>query len=66
MDPDNPRFKMMQAFDDAIVLRQFRLVLAALMCRECCPGAPCDDHACDVDLIATYQIAHSQLAQQTD
>jgi hypothetical protein len=50
----DPRFNLLQALDDAIAYRQARL---AEPCPDCGPdpdGSQCDDHACDVNLLACY------------
>jgi hypothetical protein len=53
--PQRDRFQQLQALDDAIAWRRARL---AISCPDCGPvpeGQKCDDHACDLDLIAAYQ-----------
>ena len=53
--PDDRRlFRMVQALQDAIVFRRAR---AGAYCYECdqAPGGRCEDHACDLDLVASYE-----------
>jgi hypothetical protein len=46
-------FQHLQALEDAIAYRRAR---AAAPCPDCtATGRRCDDHACDLQLIATYQ-----------
>src|SRR5216683_7365333 len=46
-------FQQLQALEDAIAYRRAR---AASPCPDCtASGRKCDDHACDLDLIAAYQ-----------
>jgi hypothetical protein len=47
-------FRLMQALEDAVVFRRAR---STTPCADCIdtPGGWCDDHACDLDLIAGYQ-----------
>jgi len=46
-------FQQLQALEDAIAYRRAR---AAAPCPDCtASGHRCDDHACDLDLIADYQ-----------
>jgi hypothetical protein len=51
---DRCLFRLAQALQDAIVLRRAR---AGTYCHDCdqAPSGRCDDHACDVDLIARYE-----------
>jgi hypothetical protein len=51
---DRCLFRLAQALQDAIVFRRAR---AGAYCHDCdqAPGGRCDDHACDVDLIARYE-----------
>ena len=46
--------RQLQALEDAIVLRRAR---AGAYCCDCdeSPGGRCDDHACDLRLIAGYE-----------
>jgi hypothetical protein len=46
-------FQQLQALEDAIAYRRAR---AAAPCPDCtATGRTCDDHACDLHLIAAYQ-----------
>jgi hypothetical protein len=56
------RLQRLQALEDAITYRRTRI---AAPCPECTPGGPwCDDHACDLMLIAAYQrTAHNALLE---
>ena len=48
-------FQHLQALEDAIAYRRAR---AAAPCPDCTATGPrCDDHACDLQLIAAYQQA---------
>jgi hypothetical protein len=48
-------FQYLQALEDAIAYRRAR---AAAPCPDCMASGPaCDDHACDLHLIAGYQQA---------
>lgn len=50
-------FQRLQALDDAIAYRRARV---AAPCPDCGPGSGghrCDDHACDMTLIAAYHRA---------
>jgi hypothetical protein len=50
--PDRPRSHAhLQALDDAIAHRAARL---AEPCPDCRPGARCDEHACDENLLDAY------------
>jgi hypothetical protein len=54
----------LQAVDDAIAYRRARL---ALPCADCRPGARCDEHACDENLVAAYhRMAQSAVAALQD
>jgi hypothetical protein len=47
------QFQRLQALEDAIAYRRARVTAP---CPDCLPGRPkCDDHACDLNLIAAYQ-----------
>ena len=54
-DGDRRLFRLTQALEDAIVFRRAR---AGTYCYDCdqTPGARCDDHACDLALIAAYEM----------
>ena len=46
-------FQHLQALDDAIAYRRARITAP---CPDCTASSrACDDHACDLDLIAAYQ-----------
>lgn len=54
-------FAHLQALDDAIRYRSARLRTA---CRKCRPDAPCDDHACDLNLLEAYhRLAQGAVAE---
>lgn len=51
-DPAAPRlFRRLQALDDAIAYRRARLTRP---CPDCRDSTRCDDHACDLALLAGY------------
>ena len=58
------RFRQLQALEDAV---NYRLARLAVPCAHCGPaeaGGRCDEHACDVALIAAYlQAAEATMAQ---
>lgn len=60
--PMRPWFQELQGLDDAIAFRRARL---AQPCPDCALAEErCDDHACDVTLIAGYrQLATALLAR---
>jgi len=47
-------FRLMQALQDALVFRRARSLALCAECHEA-PGGRCDDHACDLGLIAGYE-----------
>jgi hypothetical protein len=50
--PDRHRFRQLQALEDAVNYRAARLMVP---CSRCEPGRDrCDEHACDVALVAGY------------
>jgi hypothetical protein len=57
---DSGRFHLLQAIQDAVCWRTGRL---AEQCADCATVAEgrCDDHACDLRLIAAYQRTARQL-----
>ena len=59
--PDSESFQRLQALEDAICYRTARL---AEPCGSCGPTGEtqCDEHACDVSLIAAYQRSFKDLA----
>jgi hypothetical protein len=48
-------FNLLQALDDAIAYRTARLARHCPDCRRGTDESRCDDHACDVGLLASYQ-----------
>jgi hypothetical protein len=60
---ERQRFRQLQALEDAV---NYRLARLALPCLRCGPGGGdgwCDEHACDLALIAGYlQAAESVMA----
>ena len=46
--------RLMQALQDALVFRRARSLALCAECHEA-PGGRCDDHACDLGLIAGYE-----------
>jgi hypothetical protein len=51
--PERRWFQHLQALEDAIAYRQARVTAP---CPDCtASGHRCDDHACDLNLIAAYQ-----------
>jgi hypothetical protein len=52
---DRGRFHRQQAFEDAIAFRNARLAGRCRACAAMAPGARCDKHARDLQLIAEYQ-----------
>jgi hypothetical protein len=60
--PERHRYRELQALEDAV---NFRLARLMAPCPRCEPvaGARCDEHACDVALIAGYlKAAHATMA----
>jgi hypothetical protein len=53
--PHRDQFQQLQALDDAIAWRQARIDAPCPDCEPGPDGPRCDDHACDVDLIAAYK-----------
>jgi hypothetical protein len=49
------RFQHLQALEDAVAYRLARLAAPCADCGRVPDGGRCDDHACDLDLIAGYQ-----------
>ncbi len=47
------RFQILQALEDAIAFRMARAAIPCLDCEDA--GGKCDDHACDVQLVASYR-----------
>jgi hypothetical protein len=52
---DRGRFHRQQAFEDAIAFRKVRLAGRCRACAALAPGARCDKHARDLELIAEYE-----------
>ena len=62
--PERDRYRELQALEDAIKYRQARLAMPCLQCRRLTAGVRCDEHACDVALIAGYwQAARSVIRE---
>lgn len=63
-DPASGLFLRLQSLDDAISFRGARV---AAPCPDCGPGAAdgrCDDHACDLSLLAGYRkLAEKEIAE---
>ena len=51
--PERHRFRELQALEDAVNFRLARLMAPCPRC-EMAAGGRCDEHACDVALIAGY------------
>jgi hypothetical protein len=53
--PERHRFRQLQALEDAV---NYRLARLMAVCPRCVPGGErCDEHACDVELVAGYLAA---------
>lgn len=48
------RFRQLQALEDAVNYRLARLAVPCVRCKPAAAGGRCDEHACDVALIAGY------------
>ena len=46
------RFRELQALEDAVNYRMARLAVPCVRCQPAAAGGRCDEHACDVALIA--------------
>jgi hypothetical protein len=58
------RFRELQALEDAINYRMARLAVPCLRCQPVEAGGQCDEHACDVALIAGYlRVAQATMAE---
>ena len=57
------QFQRLQALEDAIAYRQARLTTPCPDCESGAAGGRCDDHACDVMLVAAYQQTASATIQ---
>jgi hypothetical protein len=53
--PQRDQFQQLQALDDAIAWRRARITAPCPDCEPGPDGRRCDDHACDLDLIAAYK-----------
>jgi len=49
------RFQLLQALEDAIAYRRARVAAPCPDCGSAGAGRRCDEHACDLNLIAAYQ-----------
>ncbi|HUY44806.1 MAG TPA: hypothetical protein VMV92_03640 [Streptosporangiaceae bacterium] len=52
--PERHRFRELQALEDAVNYRLARLMAPCARCEPGLPDSRCDEHACDVALIAGY------------
>ncbi len=50
------RFQHLQAVEDAIAYRRARVAAPCADCGQVPGGGRCDDHACDLDLMAAYEL----------
>jgi hypothetical protein len=48
-------FQRLQALEDAIAYRRARVTAPCPDCQTATTGERCDEHACDIHLIAVYQ-----------
>jgi hypothetical protein len=53
--PQRDQFQQLQALDDAIAWRRARINAPCPDCQPGPDGPRCDDHACNLDLIAAYK-----------
>jgi hypothetical protein len=61
--PERHRYRELQALEDAVNFRLARLMAPCSRCEPVAVGARCDEHACDVALIAGYlEAAHATMA----
>ena len=61
--PERHRYRELQALEDAVNFRLARLMAPCPRCEPVAGGARCDEHACDVALIAGYlEAAHATMA----
>lgn len=61
--PERHRFRELQALGDAINYRLDRVMAPCPQCELVAAGGRCDEHACDVALIAGYlEAAHAVMA----
>ena len=61
---ERARLNYIQALEDAIAFRRARATEGCLDCGL--DGTPCDDHACDLMLVADYRRSLAALANGTD
>jgi hypothetical protein len=60
--PERHRYRELQALEDAVNFRLARLMAPCPRCEPVPGGARCDEHACDVALIAGYlEAAHATM-----
>jgi hypothetical protein len=60
--PERHRYRELQALEDAVNFRLARLMAPCLRCEPGAGGDRCDEHACDVALIAGYlEAAHATM-----
>lgn len=60
--PEQHRYRELQALEDAVNFRLARLMAPCARCELHADGARCDEHACDVALIAGYlEAAHATM-----
>ena len=60
--PERHRYRELQALEDAVNFRLARLMAPCPRCEPVAGGARCDEHACDVALIAGYlEAAHATM-----
>jgi len=61
--PERHRFRELQALEDAVNYRLDRVMAPCAQCELAAAGGRCDEHACDVALIAGYlEAAHAVMA----
>ena len=61
--PERHRYRELQALEDAVNFRLARLIAPCSRCETVAGGARCDEHACDVALIAGYlEAAHATMS----
>jgi hypothetical protein len=59
-------FQRLQALEDAIAYRQARVTAPCSDCGSAASGDRCDEHACDLNLIAAYQRTASVVCSWLD
>jgi hypothetical protein len=61
------RFRELQALEDVVNYRLARLAVPCMRCKSTTAGGRCDEHACDVTLIAGYlQAAEDTMTALTE